>query len=212
MAGLDRSELKEVLDCLEGAIRFSLLNNLGVHTSLGAKFAELYVAYELWEHKPLFGEMRRIARVPHPTSCDIILERTGKKLEVKWAMYHYRPDDPFVRRCGGIPFWGWQFGKGKQFLNKKFDYCILIATEKDSALPKHIFVIKCEEMSEEAMGGKRNSGVVKDCYYLEYSEDREFYEKRGWWPKGPSPLEDDISKDPEKYESRWDVLKERGEF
>lgn len=110
---------EEILPSLAKAVRFSLLNNLNMHTSIGGKFAELYVASELWEHSPKFGQQRLNTRVENPGSCDIILATTDKKLEVKWAMFHHREDDVFVKRCCGIPFWGWGFSKGKQFIDGK---------------------------------------------------------------------------------------------
>ncbi len=61
------------------------------------------------------------------------------------------------------------------------------------------------------MGGKRKSGVfTKGSFYLEYSHDRNFYFKRKWWPKGLSPLEEDIFDNRELYEHRWGELKRKG--
>jgi hypothetical protein len=134
-----------------------------------------------------------------------------RKLAVKWAMFHPNPNDPFVKRTGGIPFWGWGFSIGKQFKDKKFDYCVLIAAKKDEAKPKHIFVIKCEEMTYESMGGPRRSGVyTKGSYYIEFSHNKDFYKNRDWNRNGPSPLENDLFKNSEKYEKRWHELKEKG--
>jgi hypothetical protein len=212
-ADMDLMELQRViLPGLEKAIKFSLLNNLNIHTSVGAKFAELYVASELWEHEPKLGQQRgKIKEVKHPASCDVVLAKTGKKLEVKWAVFHYIESDPFVKRSSEIPFWGCGFSGGKQFKDKKFDYLVLIAAERDGAHPEHIFVIKCEEMTEKTMGGLRRSSVfTKGSFYIEFSHDKDFYYKRKWHPKGPSPLEEDLFKNSEKYEKRWKELKEKG--
>ncbi|MEM0314100.1 MAG: hypothetical protein QXQ41_06105 [Candidatus Bathyarchaeia archaeon] len=139
------------------------------------------------------------------------MAETKKKLEVKWGMLHYREDDPFIKGSQGIPFWGWGFSSGKQFINKKFDYCILIAAQKDRAYPQHVFVVKCEEMTEAEMGGKRRSSVyTKGSYFIEFSHNKEFYFKRKWWPCGFSPLEEKLFKNRKLYEKRWNYLKENG--
>ncbi|MEM3385695.1 MAG: hypothetical protein QXE78_09230 [Nitrososphaeria archaeon] len=45
---MDKEELKnEILSPLEKVIKFSLKNNLSLHTSFGGRYAELWVAYEL---------------------------------------------------------------------------------------------------------------------------------------------------------------------
>lgn len=202
----------EILPCLEQAIIFSFSNNLNLHTSIGGKYAELFVAAELWKHKPkLAGERKKVKDVRNPESCDIVLAETKKKLEVKWGMLHYREDDPLIKGSQGTPFWGWGFSSGKQFINKKFDYCILIAAEKDRAYPKHIFIIKCEEMTMAEMGGKRRSSVYTGgSFFIEFSHDKEFYFKRKWWPHGFTPLEEKLFKHPEVYQKRWNQLKENG--
>jgi len=84
----------------------------------------LYVASELWKHElKLVQQKGGIKEVKHPASCDVVLAKTGKKLEVKWGVFHYNPNDPFVKGSGGILFWGWGFSSGKQFkeciLNRK---------------------------------------------------------------------------------------------
>ncbi|MEM3539102.1 MAG: hypothetical protein QXM29_04945, partial [Nitrososphaerales archaeon] len=166
---------------------------------------------ELWKHEPkLAGERERIKEVKNPKSCDLVLVKTKKKIEVKWGMLHYSKDDPFVKGSQGIPFWGWNFSSGKQFINNRFDYCILLAAKKDQACPQHVFVIECKEMNKKEMGGKRRSGVYNEGFYIEFSHDKEFYFRRKWWPNGFSPLEEKLFKDREKYEKRWSQLKERG--
>ena len=210
--GLDEAELRNVLCMLGKAIKFSLLNGLNLHVPIGGKFAELYVASELWKHKPKLGQQRHVVvGVKHPASCDIVLEKTKKKVEVKWSALHHSGNDPFAKRDANIPFWGWGFSTGKQFLDKKFDYCILFAARKDEAYPQHILVIKCEEMTKDSLGGLRSSALYsKGSFYIEYSHNREFYYRRRWYPKGPSPLEEDIFKNRDKYEERWFELKEKG--
>lgn len=210
---MDINKLRnEILPCLERAIIFSLSNSLNIHTSIGGKYAELFVATELWKHKPkLAGERKKVKGVTNPGSCDIVLDKTKKKLEVKWGILHHREDDPFIKGSQGIPFWGWGFSKGKQFTNEKFHYCVLIAAERDRAHPQHVFVIKREEMTKERMGGERRSSVyTKGSFFIEFSHSYEFYFKRKWWPFGPSPLEEELFKYREIYEKRWNQLKESG--
>jgi len=61
------------------------------------------------------------------------------------------------------------------------------------------------------LGGLRSSALYsKGSFYIEYSHNREFYYRRRWYPKGPSPLEEDIFKNRDKYEERWFELKEKG--
>lgn len=81
---------KDILPSLEKVIKFSFLNKLNIHTPVGGKFAELLVAADLWRHKPKLGQNRgKVKGVKWPGSCDVVLEKTKKKLEVKWAMCHY---------------------------------------------------------------------------------------------------------------------------
>jgi hypothetical protein len=212
---MDLNELKDkILPCLEQAIIFSFSNGLNIHTSIGGKYAELFVAAELWELEPkLAGERKSVKSVKNPGSCDEVLAKTGKKLEIKWSMLHHRQDDPFVKGSQGIPFWNWGFSSGKQFIEGKFDYCVLLAAEKDKALPRHIFVIKLEEMTEKEMDGQRKSVVYsKGSFFIEFSPDCDFYCKRKWCPKGPSPLEEKLCKNKEKYEERWSDLKQKGKL
>jgi len=206
-------ELKEeVLHALERVIRFSLKNNLNTHSSVGGKYGELWVASELWAHDPkLAGERRKIKGIRNPTSSDIVLAKTLKKVEVKWGMLHHRVDDGLVKRVQGVEFWGWGFSKGTQFLDGKFDYCVLLAAEKDGAKPEHVFVLKCEEMTHDSMGGLRRSGLSsRGSYYIEYSEDCDYYHKRRWHPEGPSKVEKALYDGSIDHKKRWEELKKTG--
>jgi len=225
MSGLDEVELRYVLRKLGEVIRLSLEKGSNLHTTIGGKFAELYVASKLWKQKPKLGQQRpEVKEVKNPKSCDIVLEATKKKLEVKWSALHH--NDQFAKECDNKPFWGWGFSTGKQFLEKKFDYCILLAAKKNNAYPEHIFVIRCEEMTEDTMGGLRTSALYnKGSFFIEYSHEKDYHSSRRWgYPISehrskkrsskekpePSPLEKDLSNNPEKYEKRWDELKEKG--
>jgi hypothetical protein len=62
-------------------------------------------------------------------------------------------------------------------------------------------------MTNETMGGPRRSGISKRSYYIEFSHNKDFYSTREWYCKGPSSLEHDLFKNPEKYGKRWHELK-----
>jgi len=204
----------EVLPCLERIIQFSLINNLNVHTSIGGKYGELWVASELWRYKPRLAKERYdVKGVEKRGSCDIILEKTSKKLEVKWGMLHHRKNDEFVKKVReGVPYWGLGFSGGTQFTKGKFDYCILLAAEKDGAHPQHTFVIKVDDMTESSMGGKRKGAFGKENFYIEFSDNEDYYCKRSWYPYGPTPLEKLLFEQKREYKKRWKRLKENGEL
>lgn len=135
-------------------------------------------------------------------------KRARKKVEVKWAVYHF--EDNFTRSTEGIPFWGWGFSMGKQFIERKFDYCVLLAAKRDGAEPSHIFVLRVEEMKEGSMGGKRRSAVyTKGSYFIEFSENKNFYFKRKWHPKGPSEIEKSLF-NIDEHIALWGKLKSSG--
>lgn len=207
---MDKDKLKcEILPRLERVIKFSLINNLNIHSSLGGKYGELFVAYNLWSHEPkLARERYEVKDVKKPGSCDIVLAKTKKRIEVKWSMLHHRLEDPVMRGFEEISFWGWGFSKGTQFKKDKFDYCILLAAKKDEALPKHIFVIKRNEMTE-LIGKERKSALGGRSYFIEFSNNEDFYNKRKW-SRGKSLLESSLFKDRSKYETRWKELIEKG--
>lgn len=210
---MNEEELRhEMLPCLEKLIRFSLLNDLNVHSPLGGKYGELLVVSNLWAHRPKIASQRDAVKgVKRPRGCDIVLESTRKRIEVKWAMLHHRPTDWVMKMVDGIPFWGWGFSGGSQFKESKFDYCILLAAHKDNAHPGHIFILKLNEMTEELMGGSRRSAVSsRRSFFIEFSENRDFYYKRKWHPRGPSPLEESLFTNGIRHRARWKELKLKG--
>jgi hypothetical protein len=215
---MSQKKLKhEILPCLEKVIKFSLTNNLKLHSSVGGKYGELLVASKLWKYDPRLGDERKwkdLKGIRNPTSCDIILAATKKKLEVKWAMLHHKENDNFIKAAHavGIPFWGWGFSIGGQFKENRFDYCLLLAAKKDEAHPQHVFVITCEEM-KRLMGDPRPSGVwTGKSHYVEFSGDKNYYWRRKWYPQGPSPIEKSLFEERRKYERRWQELRNRGEI
>lgn len=203
-------ELSKYLLKIEDVIQFSLRNNLNVHSYLGGKYGELYVLEQLWKHNPKIADERTQVKVPNPRSCDIILASSKKKLEIKWGKLHDEKDK-MTSQTAGIPFWGWGFSEGKQFLKRKFDYAILLAAEKGGAKPDNIFVLKCDEMNQNTMGGKRKSVVTnKGSYYIEYSTNPDFYFERNWH-KGKSDVET-LLQDHLIHKTRWNKLVQNGEI
>jgi hypothetical protein len=210
---MNRDELEHAILCLEKVIKFSFKYDLNVHSSVGGKYGELWVVNELWKYDPKIGSDRKnVKSVKKPLSCDVVLKKTEKKLEVKWAMLHYKDNGPVVRRSGKKPFWGWDFSEGKQFKEEKFDYCILLAAKKDEAGPEHIFVMECDEIKSKMGRKKRRTALSKKGFYIEFSEDKNFYGMRKWCQNGRSPLEELLFKHESKYRKRWEMLKEKGDL
>jgi len=103
------------------------------------------------------------------------------------------------------------FSAGNQFRKSKFDYCILLAAHKNEARPKHIFILKLDEMTEKSMGGLRRSSVsTRGSFFIEFSENKDFYHKRKWHPYGPSPLEESLLNNSIKHGTRWKELQMKG--
>ncbi len=209
MKNLEYRELSEYLDKIEDVIKFSIKHNLNVHSYLGGKYGELWVIKELWQHEPKIADERGDVDVKNANSCDVVLAKTRKKIEVKWGRYH--ENNKVTKQTKGISCWGWGFSQGTQFLKKKFDYCILLAAESMSAKPKHIFVLPGTEMTNESMGGKRNSYVSnKGSYFIEYSENRDYYYARRWH-QGASRVEE-LLWDGSMHQARWEELVNNGEL
>ena len=141
-------------------------------------------------------------------SADIVLAKTGSRLEVKWGVYH-GPTDDFTRRTKRIPYWGWGFSQGRQFKENKFDYCILLAAEKSGAQPKYKFVLTRDEMNQKM--SSRRSIVNPDSFYIEYSEQEDFYTARAWWPRGRNEAEKFL-KNIILHEQRWNIMKNTGKI
>jgi len=95
---MKKQDLGTAIKLLERVIRISFSNNWNVHSPIGAKYGELFVANELWKHESKIGNLRKSLRnIPKPTSADIVLSKTQNKIEVKWGMLHHQPDD-FLNR------------------------------------------------------------------------------------------------------------------
>lgn len=198
--------LEDLLPKMEYLIQASLSNKLNVHTSLGGKYGELWVASQLIKNDPRLAHERGGIKIKNAKSSDILLANNNKRLEVKWGMNHSDKDDLFVKRAAGIPLWGWGFSKGKQFLEDKFDYCVLLAAEKGGAKPQHVFILTCDEMKRTM--SRRRSIVNPDSYYIEYSKNPEYYEARRW-TKGINEAEK-LLLDHKLHQDRWRQLRAKG--
>lgn len=197
-----KKDLEEAIESLYKAISLSFKNRWNVHSSIGGKYGELFVANALWKHKPVIGKERKWK------GCDINLAETEKRIEVKWGMLHYEPDDYYFKTRGKVPYWGWGFGKkGSQFLKNKFDYCIFLAAKKNEAHPKYIFVVKSEEMNGKTME-KRISGEAGKVgsYFLETSEDKDFFKRR----RKKILIVERMLLRRQMHKKRWEELRENG--
>jgi len=210
---MDASELKEILNKMEDIIKFSFRNGLNIHSSIGGKYGELYVAKELMQYEPLLGKRRDEAKsVENPRSADIVLKKTAKKIEVKWGALHHEENDYYFRTRGKTEYWGWGFSKGTQFLKDKFDYCVLLCAERNGARPVKVYVVTAEEMRkyvEKRISGEGGKNAYS--FFLEVSENPNFFERRRNQkrPIKPCKLEFMI-RDSQRYEERWDELKKYG--
>lgn len=211
---MEPRELKRALTQMEDLIKFSFRNNLNVHSSIGGKYGELYVAYELLPHGPLLGKHRDEARdIRNPRSADVFLRKTGKKIEVKWGMLHYQDDDYYFKTRGKTEFWGWGFGeKGSQFKKRKFDFCVLLCAEKDGAKPVHVYVVTPDEMMPHVVPRvSGEGGRKKTSYFLQVSDDPDFFQRLESQTRPIKPCElERLLRDEDKYQDRWLRLKEHG--
>ncbi|MCX6653692.1 MAG: hypothetical protein NTY03_01080, partial [Candidatus Bathyarchaeota archaeon] len=189
----------------------SIKGGLNVHSYVGGKYGELWMASHLQAHEPLLASSRRKnVGVKNPSSCDIVLTDQKKKLEVKWGVYH-GPKDPMTNGCNNIPYWGWGFSMGKQLEPGKFDYCILLAAEPDGAKTSEVFVLKQEEMTPDKIGGKRKSVVNSGSFYVEYSKNPLFYGPKKWG-NGKKSYVETLLQDEALHNKRWKQLVDYGKL
>lgn len=58
---------------------------------------------------------------------------------------------------------------------------------------------------------QRKSAVfTKGSFFIEFSEDEDFYHKRKWHPQAPSDLEESLFRNCKEHENRWEELKKNG--
>jgi len=85
---MKKQDLKRMEELLREATEISLSNNWNIHSAVGGKYGEVFVANALGKHGPLIGNERKHLRkeIRNPTSADVILSKTKKKVEVKWGI------------------------------------------------------------------------------------------------------------------------------
>lgn len=212
---MKKQDLKRMEELLRETIEISLLNNWNIHSAVGGKYGEVFVANELRKHGPLIGKERKQLgkEVRNPTSADVILSRTKTKVEVKWGILHHRVDDYYFNSRGKTPYWGWGFSQGTQFLRDKFDYCVLLAAEKDKAVPKHIFVLTLQEMKDGmVLRVSGEGGKKKKSYFIETSDEDDFFAKREKVCGIKRITLEDRLLDRRGHIKRWNKLRERGQL
>jgi len=105
---------------------FELLSELGFEKlgKIPGPFFEIWVANELIElgYSPLDVGKSADIRLPN-----------GLEIEVKGSKKYYD-------KGAGVTRWGYNFRDGKQVINKKFDFCILVRA-KDNGTPKDYFIL-----------------------------------------------------------------------
>jgi hypothetical protein len=208
------NDLKKAVNLLRELVCMSFDKQWNIHSAVGSKYGELFVASELWKHEPIIGKKRNeLKGISRPTSSDIVLYKTQKKVEVKWGMLHHRDGDYYYDTRGKVPYWGWGFGsEGSQFKNRKFDYCILLAATKNGAEPRHIFVLKLQELKKcmkKRISGE--AGKKKKSYFIETSDENNFFDKRSDTKFRIQPLEiEKLLLDRVWHKRRWEELKQDG--
>jgi hypothetical protein len=215
LINIDADDLRKALTNMEDAIKFSFENDLNLHSSIGGKYGELYVAYKLMTHDPLLAKRRNEAKgIRNPCSADMILKNTSKKVEVKWGALHHKEFDYYFRTRGRTEYWGWGFSLGTQFLKDKFDYCVLLCAEKNEAKPAHIYVVTTNEMKKHMIDRvSGEAGRKTKSYFLEVSDDPEFFYKRQYQKHPIEPCElEKLMRDNPKYRERWKMLKKHGKL
>ena len=170
------SELPKFKEYLEDCLELAMNNSWGA-SRIGGLYGEVFVANKLRKYEPQIGAERE------NKNADIYLKEINRRIEVKWASFYEEER-----------YWSWGFGYGKQIENKKFDYCVLVASDENGKV-KHCFVFTHDEMSKLKSGKK---GMISQKYYITFYEGSEEYETK---------LEHDLNENTEKYENRWDKIK-----
>jgi hypothetical protein len=180
-------DLKNTIKSLEQVI--NILIKYSWHTSeVGGKYGELYAAEKLWSYIPQIGSNRE------NKSSDIFLSKIKKRIEVKWGVRDI--DD-----CGC--YWSWEFGE-KQLTEKKFDYCVLIASETNGK-PKYCFIFTQKELSKLT---SRKGGIPQKLktYYISFYEDYNKIKRNKKCVPKINYIENDLNTNKQKYNNRWDKI------
>jgi len=184
--------LLKITNYLENTLKE--LTKSGITDSkLRFKYAEYLVAYELAKR----GHYVQLSNERENTNADIYIADKQKRVEVKSGKY----DED-----------GWadaSFGRGKQILENKFDYCVFVTfDESDESKVNEIFIFTKEELEEVAkprkdisMHPKTNPCLLLRC--LNFNE----YEKEYIKTFKSLKIEVDLNKYPQKYDRAWAKIK-----
>lgn len=201
-----KRDLEDVFGKLRTLIKFSAKlskeNAFGLHSIVGGKFGELWVATRLWKHKPLIGDRRDRGvgfGVKRPRSADIVLPITKKKIEVKWGMV--QSDKKNEGR-----YWGWKIGK-----KCAFHYCVLLAADENGN--HRVFVLTKEEAKSlpprMSMGSRFRFVEIPE----EFRNAERFYSQRRLQRNiEPCIIERTLTEHTRFFERRWKELRDHGEL
>jgi hypothetical protein len=194
-------DLKKITGLLEECVRI-LARQDGITAgtilpAIGSKFAEFWVANHLIEYPPQMGKNR------NKRGADIFLRRIKKRIEVKYSTLR-----PVWKRKYGLSDcnWGWAFGDGKQFLDKRFDFCVLVAATETGTI-ETCFVIPVQDFLDHM---KKRYGVYPEAKgsYFAINLFRAPEDYASWKQEvGECPLEDILNKHRERYENNWNLVR-----
>lgn len=181
----------EITNFLENTLKVLTKEEI-VDSKLRSRYAEYLIAYELAKRR----HDVQLSNIRDHASADIYLSDIQKKVEVKSGKYH---DDKWAYAS---------FGKGKQILKNKFDYCVFVTFDEfDESKINEIFIFTKEELVEVAIS---RPDIVKhpetnDCLLMRAPNFKEYQE----YIKNYKSLkiESDLNKYPEKYDRAWDKIK-----
>jgi len=185
-------ELDEIKAHLEKILR--ILTDSSVEDSWIRKiYAEYLVAFELASrgHEVQIGTERDVR------SADVYLPDLRKRVEVKSGIYER---DEYGMETAA------SFGNGGQIKKNKFDYCVFVAFDKNKI--DRIFMFRSEELKEVARPRPQIAAhkETNPCLLLFYKEHEDYKHFAGDHQKEKLQIEDDLNKNPRKYQDRWSII------
>lgn len=157
-------------------------------------YAEYLVASELAKR----GYTVQIATERDVSSADIFLSDIQKRVEVKSGVYE--SDEYGVETAAS-------FGKGTQITKGKFDYCVFVTFDKNDV--DKTFIFRREELKEVGKPRISIAGFpdTNPCLLLFYKRYRDYLSFAKAYPKDRFQIEDDLNKNPRKYQDRWSIIR-----